>query len=81
MKGCIITVKGNASGSRAATRWKVREAINAKAAWNAIMFASATGSVGAKDIRDETLCGGTKYTLADVVRLNDDGTERQPFGG
>jgi hypothetical protein len=74
----IITVKGNASGSRKARRWKVREAVNAKAAWNAIMFASATGSVGAKDVRDETLCGGTVRVIADVVELNEDGSERQP---
>lgn len=78
MKGCIITVKGNESGSRKPTRWKVREAINAKAAWNAIVFASATGSVGAKDVRDETLCGGAVRVLADVVRINEDGSEVKP---
>jgi hypothetical protein len=46
----IITVKGNASGSRPATRWLVKEAVNASCAWNAIMHASATGSVGCTDI-------------------------------
>jgi hypothetical protein len=72
MKGCIITVKGNASGSRSPTRWKVIEAKNARAAWNAIMFALATGSVGAKDTRQDVaadMTRGPEIVLAHVVRI------------
>jgi hypothetical protein len=72
MRGCIITVKGNESGSRSPTRWKVIEAVNARAAWNSIMFALATGSVGAKDTRQDVaadMTRGPEIVLAHVVRI------------
>jgi hypothetical protein len=61
------------------TRWFVREAVSVKAALNAIAFARATGSIGSRHERDETLCGGTVVVEADVVQLNHDGTERKPY--
>jgi hypothetical protein len=72
VKGAIITVKGNASGSRQPTRWKVIEAVNARAAWNAIMFALATGSLGAKDSRQDIaadMTRGPEIVLAHVARI------------
>lgn len=59
--------------------WKIRQAISMNAAINAITSARISGSVGAKLSRDDTYIGGTKYIEADVVRLNSDGTERQPY--
>jgi len=67
----IITVKGNASGSRKPTRWIVHEAANAEHAWNAIIEASVTGSVGETVTLDETHCGGGITTLAHVQRICD----------
>jgi len=58
--------------------WLVREARSRNDALNAIGMAAATGSVGNKDILDETLCGGGITVLADVVALNADGSERKP---
>lgn len=58
-------------------RWKVREAVSMEAAHEAIAMARCTGSVGSRHVRDQTRCGGTMFVEADVVRLNDDGTERQ----
>jgi hypothetical protein len=60
-------------------RWKVREAISLKAACTAIAHARVTGSVGAKDVLNETYVGGGITVLADVVQINSDGTERQPY--
>lgn len=50
MKGAIITLKGNASGSRKPSRWIVEECINANAndVANTISFARVSGSVGGK---------------------------------
>lgn len=62
-------------------RWKVREASSIKAACNAIASARVSGSIGAKDILDETLCGGSKKVLADVVRVHSDYTEQKPYEG
>lgn len=53
-------------------RWKVREAVSLIAACNAITAARVSGSVGSKS----TLNG---VTMADVVQINTDGTERQPY--
>lgn len=58
-------------------RWKVREAISMEAAHHAIAMARCTGSVGSRHERDHTYIGGTKFVEADVVRLNEDGTEQQ----
>lgn len=67
MKNRIIEVGG--------TRWKVREAISREAADHAITMARCTGSVGSRHTRDMTRCGGEVIVEADVVRLNDDGSE------
>lgn len=60
------------------TKWLVREAKSHTAAVNEIAHARVTGSVGSKTTRDETRVGGVEYVVADVHRLNDDGTEMQP---
>lgn len=60
------------------TTWHVREAASRGHALSAIAFARVTGSVGSKETRDGTLCGGQVVVLADVVQLNSDGTERKP---
>jgi hypothetical protein len=60
-------------------RWKVREARSHEDALNTIAHARVSGSVGAKDILDETHCGGGVTVLGDVVVLNSDDTERQPY--
>lgn len=61
------------------SRWKVRQAISLKAALNEIAHARVTGSVGSSTIVDETLCGGTKRAIADVIRIYKDGTEVKPY--
>jgi len=53
-------------------RWKVRDARSLDAELNQIALASVTGSIGGK-----TTCNGT--LLADVVQINSDGSERQPY--
>lgn len=72
LKNEIIEVAGR--------RWKVREALTREDALDAIASARCSGSVGARHTHDKTLCGGGVVVLADVVQLNDDGTERQPAG-
>jgi len=53
-------------------RWKVREARSLEAALDQIAFARVTGSIGGK-----TTINGTP--VADVVQINSDGSERQPY--
>jgi hypothetical protein len=53
-------------------RWKVRDARSLDAALDQIALARVTGSIGGK-----TTCNGT--LLADVVQINSDGSERQPY--
>lgn len=60
-------------------RWKVREAVSLNAALDAIAEAHVSGSIGQTDILDETLCGGIRRVMADVVQVNSDNTERQPY--
>lgn len=60
-------------------RWKVREAKTREDALNAIASARCSGSVGARQTHDKRLCGGGVEVLADVVQINSDGTERQPY--
>ena len=63
------------------TRWRVREAKSEAAARAAIDFARVTGSVGSRTTRDNLnkhLEVESSEVVADVVQLNDDGTERQP---
>lgn len=57
--------------------WKVRQAKSREHALDAIAMARAFGSVGHKD----TLLpvGEPEQVLADVVQINSDGTERQPY--
>ena len=67
MKNEIITVDGS--------KWLVREAESMGEASNAIAFARVRGCVAGTHTKE---CNGIKTILADVVRLNDDGTERKP---
>lgn len=60
------------------TNWLVREAVSEEAARNAIASARVMGSIGGKET--ETGTDDVKRVLADVVRLNDDGTECLPYG-
>jgi alpha-D-ribose 1-methylphosphonate 5-triphosphate synthase subunit PhnG len=57
-------------------KWLVREAVSMDEAVNAINFALVRGSVGGTHTLERN---GEKTILADVVRLNDDGTECQPY--
>lgn len=60
-------------------RWKVREAVSLTAACSAIAFAKSLGSIGSRSVQNDTHVGGGIYTLADVIQINSDGTERQPY--
>lgn len=65
-------------------RWKVREAISLKAALDCIAHARVTGSVGGKDVvtnalPDRPYGEWPSKVLADVVQVNSDLTERQPY--
>lgn len=59
--------------------WLVREARSEQDALNTIASARVSGSVGYKSILDRTYVGGGVTVLADVIGLNSDGTERQPY--
>ena len=65
LKNEILNVDG--------TNWLVREAASEEAARNCIASARVMGSIGGKDSVNGTV-------TADVVRLNDDGTECLPYG-
>lgn len=71
MENVILEVGGR--------RWKIREAVTEEAALNAIASARVSGSIGSKHTLDETDIGGGITVLADVVQINSDGTERQPY--
>ena len=60
-------------------RWKVREAVSLNTALNCIAHAKISGSVGSKDILNETYVGGGITILADVVEIISDGTEQNPY--
>ena len=75
MKNSIANLRIKASG----TRWLIREATSIEAACRAIAEARVSGSIGQKDILDERLMGGDLVVQADVVKLNSDNTERQPY--
>lgn len=60
-------------------RWKVREAKSRQDALDAITDARASGSVGSKTIHNQTFVGAGMEVLADVVQINSDGSERQPY--
>lgn len=59
-----------------AHNWLIREARSMKDAEYAISIAMCTGSVGS--LHKESFNGGDEIVVADVVRLNDDGTECKP---
>lgn len=71
LKNVVLEVAGR--------NWKVREAVSEEKALEAITSARVSGSIGAKLIRDRTYVGGTRFTEADVVQINSDGTERRPY--
>jgi hypothetical protein len=71
----ILRVKSDPHGRR----WGVREAVSVFAAYNAIAMARVSGSVGSKHLTDRTYVGGGVTVDADVVQLNSDNTERQPY--
>lgn len=70
LKNEILNVDG--------TNWLIREATNYDEVHNAIAAARVTGSIGGRHA--ERLGDGPVTVLADVVRLNDDGTECLPYG-
>lgn len=57
--------------------WKVRQAKSHEHALDAIASARVSGSVGHR-IELHPECGPAEV-IADVVQLNSDGTERQPY--
>lgn len=71
IKNVIVKVAGR--------RWKVREARSWRDVEDEIGHARATGSIGGSSTLDQTRCGGGVTVLADVVQVNSDGTERQPY--
>lgn len=80
MKNEIIEVGGQ--------RWLVREAESRTAAIDEIGHARATGSVGSKSLVSEVIFDDfneltdrhtAERVIADVVQLNADGNERQPY--
>lgn len=73
IKDLIIRINGDDR------RWKIREAISLKAAVSAISGARVTGSIGQKNTLNETYTGGGITVLADVIQVNSDNTERQPY--
>lgn len=65
---------------KANRRWLVREAVSLRAAYNEIIMAMATGSIGGKGVR--VVHEGEdrrEQVLADVVRVNSDLTEAVPY--
>lgn len=58
-----------------ASKWLVRQAVSEQAARDEIAMARCMGSVGSKRVE---VCNGVETVQADVVRLNDDGSECQP---
>lgn len=58
-------------------RWLVRDAVSRKAALEEIAHARATGSVGGASYVHEV--GKPERCLADVVQINSDYSERQPY--
>lgn len=60
-------------------RWKVRSAKSLHCAFDAINSARVLGSIGSKCIINNTYMGGSEELVADVVRINSDGTECRPY--
>ncbi|MYM92571.1 hypothetical protein [Duganella vulcania] len=59
-------------------QWKVRQAVSHEAALNEIAMARCTGSIGGKSSQ---VIDGVETVLANVVRLNSDGTETKAYSG
>jgi hypothetical protein len=70
LKNEIIEVDGK--------QWMVREAVSREVALSEIAMARVTGSIGGKSTLTRE---GVTVIQADVVRLNSDGTETQPYSG
>lgn len=65
-------------------RWKVREAVSLNAACDAINMARVTGSIGSKNVRTDAIIGRSRNewptkVMADVIQINSDNTECQPY--
>lgn len=67
MKNEIIEVDGS--------NWRVREAVSMGEALHAVAMARCTGSVGSRHTEQRNCI---ETVMADVVRLNEDGSERKP---
>lgn len=52
------------------TQWMIRQAKSMNHALDAIAEARVTGSIGVKDIVNNTACGGIEEVVADVVKLS-----------
>lgn len=64
-------------------RWKVREARSLKDALDEIAHAKATGSIGSSSTFTTYADNGGSglIVVANVIQINSDGTERQPYTG
>ena len=64
-------------------RWKVRQAVSLQAAYNCIIEAMVTGSIGGTDYTVKYPFGlsGPRHEVvtADVIRVNSDNTEAEPY--
>lgn len=58
-------------------QWKILHAVDMDTAFTAIKFARILGKVRGKYVPDKYIDKHTK-SLAEVVQLNSDGSERQP---
>lgn len=66
------------------SRYKVREAVSLRAACNEIAHARVTGSIGGKSSSIDYKRGipfnqQKERVIANVVQVNSDNTERQPY--
>ena len=59
-------------------RWKIRRATSISAGMNCIIHAITTGSIGCKEYITSDK-DGEDILVADVVQVNADGSERQPY--
>ncbi len=75
LRNLIIRIKSDKHNRR----WKIRESTSLKAAYNEIIHAQVTGSIGGKKTIDETRCGGSLRVIADVVEVHSDNTERVAY--
>lgn len=65
---------------KAQRRWKVRKAVSLRAAYNEVIWAMASGSIGGTTtVTDVGSDGRTLTVEADVIRVNSDNTEARPY--